>query len=126
DRARNWVGQAADPPGRPAASVSIKEMVALCAPGRIASSLDGVIPIAAISDRRLTCTKMWPTMSGVGCMASAFASWPGDGSLGRDSVNVAAYARLALSPPCPSYRAAPTEARQQLSDAAKLSKFLIF
>src|SRR6516162_3667375 len=53
--ARNLVRQAADPPGRPAPSVSIRELVALCAPGRIALSLDGVVPIAAISDRRLTC-----------------------------------------------------------------------
>ena len=85
------------------------------------------IPIAAISDRRLTCTKLWLTMSGVGCMASAFASWPRDGSFGRDSVNAWQHTRGSpLTPTGPSYRAAPAEARQQLSDAAKLSKLLTF
>jgi len=45
------VRQAADPPGRRAASVSIRELVALCAPGRIASSLDGVILVAELVTR---------------------------------------------------------------------------
>ena len=79
------------------------------------------IPIVAISDHRLTCTKLWLTMSGVGCIASAF----GDGSSGRDSVNAWQHTRGSpLTPTGPSNRAAPAEARQQLSDAAKLSKLL--